>query len=221
MINSKGWGNLLNPLLEDSSPSWLPLLKADTAPSRENVFRAYDLTDLGQVKCVIWGQDPYHTPGVANGLAFAVNADQKLPPSLNNMYKEAYTDLGKPLTDRTLVSWAKQGVLLLNTSLTVTLGQAGSHKGAWDFLIKPTIEALVNSDRPIVYILLGAHAQAVLKDVKVKEHQHVIRAAHPSPLSAYNGFFGSRIYSRANAALTERGVAGVDWCNGDPVGSGG
>jgi len=179
------------------------------APSEENILRAYHLTDFEDVKVLLQGQDPYHTPGVANGLAFAVNADQSLPPSLANIYREVYHDLDDKLKDRTLITWAKQGVLLLNSSLTVEIHKPASHVGMWDFLVDATIKALGDSGRPVVYLLFGKHAQNKLP--YTPQGQYAVKAAHPSPYSANSGFFGSKPFSKANAFLASKDIASIDW----------
>lgn len=182
-------------------------------------LRALELTALADVRVVIVGQDPYHGPGQAEGLAFSVPAGQKLPPSLRNIFKELRRDLEVPAAgDGSLVRWAQQGVLLLNTSLTVEAGQPASHAGrGWETLTNAIIVAVSRVDRPIVFMLWGAHAQAKrsLIDASPQRHQHrVLVANHPSPLSASRGplpFIGCNHFRDANSFLAERGLAPLSW----------
>ena len=184
-------------------------------PPRGSRLRALELTPLDRVKVVILGQDPYHGPGQAMGLAFAVPPGVAPPPSLRNIAKELESDLGiAPRTDGDLTGWAEQGVLLLNTTLTVEAGKAGSHAGrGWDAVTDAAIAAVAAREQPTVFILWGAHAQAKAKRIDaLGDGPHlVIESPHPSPLSAYRGFFGSKPFSRANAFLEEHGRAPVDW----------
>ncbi len=181
-------------------------------PDMYHIFSALELTPYEKVKVVILGQDPYHGSNQAHGLSFSVQPGVKIPPSLQNIYKELETDLGyPPVTHGNLVSWAKQGVLLLNTVLTVREGQAYSHRGhGWEQLTDKIIEVLNQREQPLVFILWGKPAQDKIKMIDTKKHA-VITAPHPSPLSAYRGFFGSRPFSKANAALEKFGEAPVDW----------
>jgi uracil-DNA glycosylase len=184
-------------------------------PPRGMRLRALKLTPLDQVKIVILGQDPYHGPGQAMGLSFSVPEGEKIPPSLRNIYKELESDLGiaQP-AHGDLTAWAKQGVLLLNTSLTVEAGQAGSHAGrGWEAITDACVAAVAARDEPSVFILWGAHAQkklTTIPDIAASRHL-VIASPHPSPLSARRGFFGSHPFSRANAFLEESGRGAVDW----------
>ncbi len=181
-------------------------------PPADEIFRAFELTPLGSVKVVILGQDPYHGPGQAQGLCFSVRKGVEIPPSLVNIYQELHDDLGLRIPDNgDLTPWAKQGVLLLNTVLTVRAHAANSHRDiGWETFTDAAIKALEREDRPIVYILWGRPAQA--KEALITNPKHlVIRSPHPSPLSAYRGFFGSRPFSRANAYLASHGIEPVDW----------
>lgn len=184
-------------------------------PPRGSRLRALELTPLDQVKVVIFGQDPYHGPDQAMGLAFSVPDGVRAPPSLANIAKELATDCGIPRSARgDLTVWAGQGVLLLNTALTVEAGKAGSHAGrGWEVLTDACIAAVAARDCPCVFILWGSHAHrkaGLIEQFGAGRHC-VISSAHPSPLSAYRGFFGSRPFSRANAFLLERGRGAIDW----------
>lgn len=181
-------------------------------PSSEDIFNAFHLTPLKDVKAVILGQDPYHNVGQAHGLCFSVKPDIEIPPSLVNIYKELHDDLGCYIPNNGyLVKWAKQGVLMLNTVLTVRAHQANSHRGiGWEEFTDAAIRILNKQDRPIVYLLWGSPAQK--KKVMLNNPKHLIlEAPHPSPLSAYRGFFGSRHFSKTNAFLTEHGIEAIDW----------
>ena len=180
-------------------------------PRKELVFRAF-ATNLNEVKVVILGQDPYHTPGAAEGLAFSVPNSAPIPPSLVNIYKEIDADIGRHANVRgSLASWQKQGVLLLNTVLTVEAHKAGSHRGkGWETFTTATIEYL-NRERPhLVFILWGRDARNKKALIDTSRHL-VLESAHPSPLSAYNGFFGSRPFSKCNAFLEQNGIAPIVW----------
>lgn len=181
-------------------------------PPHDEVFAALHLTPLAEVKVVILGQDPYHGPGQANGLCFSVRDGVALPPSLKNIFAELHNDLGAPHPrSGDLTPWARQGVLLLNTSLTVRAGQAGSHRGrGWEIFTDKVIAAVNTSPDPVVFILWGSSARRKQDLIDTSRH-HVITSAHPSPLSAHRGFFGSRPFSRANAALVAAGRTPVDW----------
>ena len=201
-------------------------LKAEEAagkqvyPPRGTRLAALALTPLPQVRCVILGQDPYHGHGQAHGLAFSVQAGVRPPPSLVNIYKELEADLGlsRPATGD-LTPWARQGVLLLNNTLTVEAGQAGSHAGrGWDVITDAAVAAVAERDEPAVFILWGSHAKkkasripALARALAGAGHHLVLASAHPSPLSAYNGFFGSRPFSQTNAFLDEAGRGTIDW----------
>ena len=181
-------------------------------PPADDIFNAFHLTPLHEVKVVILGQDPYHGEGQAHGLCFSVRPGVDIPPSLVNIYQELHDDLGCTIPNHgCLTKWAKQGVLLLNTVLTVRAHQANSHKGiGWEEFTDAAIRKLNEQDRPIVFILWGRPAQA--KKAMLHNPRHLIlEAPHPSPLSAYRGFFGSRPFSQANRFLEAQGVEPVDW----------
>lgn len=181
-------------------------------PIDEDVFRALDTTSLEATKVVILGQDPYHGEGQAHGLAFSVQSPTVPPPSLRNIMKELHDDVGVPLPlHGDLTSWAEQGVLLLNTTLTVREGQAGSHHGCgWETFTDAIIGSINEKDECVVFLLWGTHARK--KKALITNPQHVIiEGVHPSPLSAYKGFFGSRPFSKVNAALSAAGHAPIDW----------
>ena len=181
-------------------------------PPADDIFNAFHLTPLSQVKVVILGQDPYHNVGQAHGLCFSVKPEVDIPPSLVNIYKELQDDLGCYIPNNGyLVKWAKQGVLLLNTVLTVRAHQANSHRGrGWEEFTDAAIEALNRQDRPIVFILWGRPAQSKKRMLNNPNHL-ILEAPHPSPLSAYNGFFGSKPFSRTNRFLQEHGEEAIDW----------
>ena len=182
-------------------------------PNSEDIFNALHLTPLSKVKVVILGQDPYHEEHQAHGLSFSVPPDQKvIPPSLKNIYKELHDDVGCYIPDNGyLKKWADEGVLLLNTVLTVRSGAAASHQGhGWEQFTDAIIGAVNMQDRPIVYMLWGKPAQNKAASVNNPKHL-LLKAPHPSPLSAYRGFFGCRHFSRANAFLEENGIQPIDW----------
>lgn len=181
-------------------------------PPSDDIFNAFALTPLHDVKVVIIGQDPYHNVGQAHGLCFSVRPDVDIPPSLVNIYKELHDDLGCYVPNNGyLVKWAEQGVLLLNTVLTVRAHQANSHRGmGWEQFTDASIRILNEEDRPIVFILWGAPAQTKKKMLNNPKHL-ILEAPHPSPLSAYRGFFGSRPFSKTNAFLEENGLSPIDW----------
>ena len=181
-------------------------------PAPDDIFNALHLTPLSQVKVVILGQDPYHNDGQAHGLCFSVKPDVEIPPSLINIYQELHDDLGCRIPNNGyLVKWAKQGVLLLNTVLTVRAHQANSHRGiGWEQFTDAIIEAVDRQDRPVVFLLRGRPAQ--MKKSMLHNPKHLIlEAPHPSPLSAYRGFFGCRHFSQANAFLERNGILPIDW----------
>ncbi|MBU9710865.1 uracil-DNA glycosylase [Evansella tamaricis] len=181
-------------------------------PNRENIFHALNTTTYESTKVVILGQDPYHGKGQAHGLSFSVQPEVKTPPSLNNIYKELQDDLGFPIPNHGyLMKWAKEGVLLLNTVLTVRGGDAYSHqKAGWEQFTDRVISLLNKKKEPVVFILWGKHAQGKAFLITNKQHL-IIRSPHPSPLSAHRGFFGSRPFSKTNAFLQEQGLGEVDW----------
>lgn len=181
-------------------------------PPSDEIFTAFELTPLSEVKVVIIGQDPYHGDGQAHGLCFSVKPDVEIPPSLVNIYKELNSDLGCYIPNHGyLTKWAKQGVLLLNTVLTVRAHQANSHRGiGWEEFTDAAIRILNEQNRPIVYLLWGKPAQ--MKKSMLNNPKHLIlEAPHPSPLSAYRGFFGCQHFSKTNEFLVKNGLEPVDW----------
>ena len=181
-------------------------------PDMHDIFNAFKYTDYNDVKVVILGQDPYHEPMQAQGLSFSVPKGVRIPPSLVNIYRELNDDMGIPVPSHgCLKEWASEGVLLLNAVLTVRKGNAGSHAGkGWEILTDRVIELLNEREEPMVFILWGAYAQK--KAALINERRHcVIKSVHPSPLSAYRGFFGGRYFSRANGFLEIVGQEPVDW----------
>lgn len=210
------------PLLEDEfrKPYYLRLRQflieeyrtRTVYPDKYDIFNALHYTPYSEVKVVLLGQDPYHGPGQAHGLSFSVRPGIPAPPSLQNMLKELHDDLGCRMPNNgCLIPWALQGVLLLNTVLTVRAGQANSHRGmGWETFTDRVISLLNERDRPVVFMLWGSHAQSKLSLIDTSRHP-VICAPHPSPLSAHRGFFGSRPYSRANRYLLELGEEPIDW----------
>lgn len=181
-------------------------------PSETEVFAALEKTSLDATKVLILGQDPYHGENQAHGLAFSVRSGIAIPPSLRNIFTELQSDVGIPLpTHGNLTSWTEQGVLLLNTTLTVRSGEAGSHHGiGWETLTDAIIRAINDKDDRVVFILWGSHARK--KKTLITNPRHVvIEGVHPSPLSAYKGFFGSKPFSQANTALIADGQSPVDW----------
>lgn len=181
-------------------------------PRGSEYFRALDLTPLEQVKVVILGQDPYHGEGQAHGLCFSVRTGVRPPPSLVNIYKELQSDLGiTPARHGFLEHWARQGVLLLNSVLTVEMAQAASHQGkGWERFTDAVVRLVNGKPEPVVFMLWGAYAQRKASYVDPSRHL-VLKAAHPSPLSAHNGFLGSRHFSTANAFLDRHGRGAIDW----------
>ncbi|MBR5337400.1 MAG: uracil-DNA glycosylase [Lachnospiraceae bacterium] len=213
---------------------WLPALKAEFGkpyykdlygfvkneyathvvyPPADDIFNAFHFTPLSEVKVVILGQDPYHNVNQAHGLCFSVPVSQKeIPPSLQNIYKELQDDCGCYIPNNGyLEKWARQGVLLLNTVLTVRAHQANSHQGkGWEVFTDAVINAVNAQDRPIVYLLWGSPARRK-KEMLTNPRHLILEAPHPSPLSAYRGFFGCRHFSQANHFLEEGGIAPIDW----------
>ena len=181
-------------------------------PKSEDIFNAFHFTPLSQVKVVIIGQDPYHNVNQAHGLCFSVKPEVEVPPSLVNIYQELHDDLGCEIPNNGyLEKWAKQGVLMLNTVLTVRAHQAGSHQGkGWEKFTDAVIEAVNKEDRPIVFLLWGKPAQAKKKMLNNPKHL-ILEAPHPSPLSAYRGFFGCKHFSQTNNFLQEHGLETIDW----------
>lgn len=182
-------------------------------PPKDEIFTAFNLTPYDKVKVVVLGQDPYHGEGQAKGLAFSVNDGVKIPPSLRNIYKELVSDLGCPQpSSADLSPWAKQGVLLLNTTLTVEAGKPMSHaKRGWEEFTEKVLTLINEHDEPVVFILWGKHAQSKKKLIDTSKH-FVIESVHPSPLSASRGFFGSKPFSKANAFLESKGLEPIKWC---------
>ncbi|HEX6424126.1 MAG TPA: uracil-DNA glycosylase [Acidimicrobiales bacterium] len=211
-----------NPVLrgEFAKPYWVELQqfvatergRATVYPAHDEVFAALHLTPFAAVKAVILGQDPYHGPNQAHGLCFSVRPGVPPPPSLQNIFKELEADLGiPPPSHGCLDSWARQGVLLLNASLTVRAGKAASHQGkGWETFTDEVLRAVNAKPERVVFILWGASARKKKALIDTSRHL-IIESSHPSPLSASNGFFGSRPFSRANAALIEAGREPIDW----------
>ncbi len=181
-------------------------------PDMHDIFNALKATSYDDVKVVILGQDPYHEPGQAHGMSFSVRKGVRTPPSLVNIYKEIKDDLGYDIPGHGyLMQWAESGVLLLNTCLTVRAHQANSHKGkGWEQFTDRVIELLNEREKPIVFILWGANAKSKEKLITGRQHL-ILKGAHPSPLSAYNGFFGGKYFSQANEFLQECGEEPVNW----------
>ncbi len=211
-----------NPVLraELAQPYWAELQRFvhdersryPVYPPHEEVFAALHLTPYAEVKVLILGQDPYHGPGQAHGLCFSVREGVAVPPSLQNIYKELQSDLGiTPPGHGNLEAWARQGVLLLNATLTVRAHRAASHQGkGWEIFTDQVIAAVNDKPERVVFILWGASARRKKDRIDTSRHV-IIESPHPSPLSAHRGFFGSRPFSRANAALVEAGRTPVDW----------
>ncbi|ADU22192.1 uracil-DNA glycosylase [Ruminococcus albus] len=223
MVNiGNSWDNILAE--EFKSDYYLQLrefLKREYAqqtiyPNMYDIFNALKYTAYEDVKVVIIGQDPYHGEGQAHGLCFSVKRGIMPPPSLQNIFKELQNDVGFRMPDNgELTDWTKQGVLLLNAVLTVRAGQANSHRGmGWEKLTDAVISKLNEREKPIVFMLWGRNAKEKQKLITNKNHL-VLTAAHPSPLSAYNGFFGCRHFSRANEFLTQTGQEPIDWSISD------
>jgi uracil-DNA glycosylase len=217
------WRAVLEPVLATPAArrlgGWLAAEEAagkTIYPPRGQRLAALELTPREDVRAVILGQDPYHGPGQAHGLAFSVREGVRPPPSLRNIYKELEGDLGvPPPATGSLDHWARQGVLLLNNSLTVEQAQAGSHaKRGWDAITDAVVAAVARSDRPTAFILWGSHAQGKAARIEAlrEDGPHlVLKSPHPSPLSAHRGFFGSKPFSRTNAFLAQHGRGTIDW----------
>ena len=216
MNNHETWKSFIN--FETKKPYFKKIkdhLISDNAegkivlPEPKNFFRAFDLCELNKVKVIIIGQDPYHTPGVPNGLAFSVNKNQKLPPSLINIFRELESDLGVKNSSGDLSAWSRQGVLLLNTSLSVCAGLPASHSNiGWENFTNAVIEE-IQKKKNMIFLLWGKHAQQ--KKALIQENNFILEAAHPSPLSANNGFFGCNHFSKINNLLTSLGSDPIDW----------
>ncbi len=181
-------------------------------PHMNNIFNALKYTDYKDVKVVILGQDPYHQPNQAHGLCFSVQKGVKAPPSLQNMYKEIHAEYGYPIPEHgELTYWAQQGVLMMNAVLTVRESQPNSHKGmGWEIFTDNVISLLNQRPEPMVFLLWGANARAKTKIITNPNHL-VLESAHPSPLSAYNGFFGNGHFKKANEFLRSKGMTEIDW----------
>jgi uracil-DNA glycosylase len=219
----ESWRPVLDPVLASAEArrlgGWLTAEEAAgkaVYPPRGSRLRALELTPLETVKVVILGQDPYHGPGQAMGLCFAVPGGAQVPPSLANIYKELEADCGVPRPSHgDLSAWARQGVLLLNNCLTVEAGRAGSHAGrGWEAITDAAVAAVAARPEPSVFILWGSHAQgkaARIAGLQGQPRHFVLKSPHPSPLSAHRGFFGSKPFSRANAFLAANGRGEIDW----------
>ncbi len=181
-------------------------------PDKNDIFNALHDTSFSATKVVILGQDPYHGPGQAHGMSFSVKPGIKTPPSLQNIFKELHHDLGSDIPNNGyLLKWAKQGVLLLNTVLTVQSNTPNSHKNqGWEIFTDKVIEALNQKQTPVVFLLWGNHAQKKAELITNKQHL-LLKAPHPSPLSVHRGFFGSKPFSQTNRFLQENGLAEIDW----------
>lgn len=220
----------INPVIEES---WKEMLKNEFSseyflqlksflveerksqvvyPPAANIFSAFNHTPFNDVKVVILGQDPYHGPGQANGLCFSVSTGISPPPSLQNIFKEIHEDLGLPIPSTgNLEPWAKQGVLLLNATLTVRANQAGSHqKKGWEEFTDAAIRSLSENRQGLVFLLWGRFAQAKEVLIDGTKH-HVLKAPHPSPFSVHSGFFGCRHFSKTNDLLKQQGIKPIDW----------
>lgn len=182
-------------------------------PPKEEIWSAFEHTPFKDVKVVILGQDPYHGPGQAHGLSFSVKPGVRIPPSLRNMFKELKEDIGCEIPQQgTLTKWADQGVMMLNTVLTVRQGEANSHRGkGWEIFTDEVIRKLSARKEPVIFVLWGKPAQLKKELIDLERHD-VIEAPHPSPLSASRGFFGSKPYSKVNSLLQKRGEAPIDFC---------
>lgn len=214
----KSWWDILEG--EFQKPYYLELRKLlvneyenfEVFPPKEEIFTAFSLTAYDKIKIVILGQDPYHNPSQAQGLAFSVKDGVKIPPSLVNIYKELHDDLGiEPAKTGNLKAWARQGIFLLNTTLTVRKNQPMSHeKIGWEIFTDRVIELIDKKEEALVFILWGGHARSKKRLIKNKKHL-IIEGPHPSPLSAYRGFFGSRPFSKANEYLNKCGIEAPRW----------
>jgi len=181
-------------------------------PPGKEIFSAFDLCPVDNVKVVIIGQDPYHGAGQAHGLCFSVKDGVKTPPSLRNIYKELHDDLGKEIPGTGNIShWAKQGVLMLNATLTVRAGNAGSHQGkGWETFTNAVIGKISQEKKDIVFLLWGAYAQKVGQVIDASKH-HILKSPHPSPFSAHTGFLGNKHFSKTNAFLKSKGIDEIEW----------
>jgi len=188
--------------------------KKEIFPKKEEIFTAYNLTPLSKVKVIIVGQDPYHTPGIAHGLSFSVRKGNKIPPSIKNIYKEIESDIKikKDFNNADLTKWAEQGVLLINKVLTVQAHLPGSHwnKG-WEKFTEEIIKKLSLKKENLVFILWGKNAQELEKNIENKEKHLILKSSHPSPFSAYRGFFGNKHFSKTNKYLNKNNIKKIDW----------
>ena len=217
ILNDSWWQQLKDEFDKPYYQELREMLKREYAehtvyPEPNDIYNALHYTSYENVRVVILGQDPYHGPDQAHGLSFSVQPGVNPPPSLKNIFIELQNDIGADIPNHgSLVSWAKQGVLLLNTVLTVRRGQANSHKGkGWEQLTDSIIDVLNKRDKPVVFILWGRHAQMKKERIDTSKH-FIIQSPHPSPFSARNGFFGSRPFSRANQYLEQIGDEPIDW----------
>ena len=210
--NLQKWFNLLSPEqvthIQNLTTSIYAHEEVPVYPLKENVFKAFKLTSPEEVKVVLLGQDPYHTPGQAQGLAFSLPNDAPTQPSMRNILKELNADLGESRNSQDLTSWGEQGVLLLNASLTVKEGQPNSMAKEWEVVTKWFIEAIDNLPQPIVFILWGKNAQSFMPIIK---HKDIIHSAHPSTFSANRGIFGSKPFSKTNELIESYGLSPIDW----------
>jgi uracil-DNA glycosylase len=214
----ESWGRVLSPEFEkDYFRELTDFVKSEYAthtiyPKGKDIFRAFDACPFNDVKVVILGQDPYHGPGQANGLCFSVHEGVTFPPSLVNIFKEIRNDLGKEIPPNgSLERWARQGVLLLNATLTVRAHQAGSHQNkGWETFTDAVVKALASQKKGLVYMLWGSYAQKKAAIVSANENL-VLKSPHPSPLSAHRGFFGCGHFSQANRYLEEKGLGQIEW----------
>ncbi|GHE68849.1 uracil-DNA glycosylase [Roseivirga thermotolerans] len=214
----ESWGRVLSPEFEkDYFRELTDFVKSEYAthtiyPKGKDIFRAFDACPFNDVKVVILGQDPYHGPGQANGLCFSVHEGVTFPPSLVNIFKEIRNDLGKEIPPNgSLERWARQGVLLLNATLTVRAHQAGSHQNkGWETFTDAVVKALASQKKGLVYMLWGSYAQKKAAIVSANENL-VLKSPHPSPLSAHRGFFGCGHFSKANRYLEEKGLGQIEW----------
>lgn len=217
-LKDSSWKNALGPVLSDSrflSCAQFVEERRQTAsvyPPPEQIFSAFNLTPLAEVKVVIVGQDPYHGPGQAHGLSFSVPTGVRFPPSLLNIFKELKEDVGGEMpSSGDLTTWARQGVLLLNAVLSVEEGQANSHQGkGWELLTDRAIQAVSENCENVVFVLWGSFAQKKICLIDQQKHL-ILKGVHPSPLSSYRGFFGSKPFSKINMYLTETGQKVIDW----------
>ena len=218
MIDLGDWKEPLAPLFSDERYKKIRAFLLEeyrrhvVYPDMYDIFNCFRYTPFAQVKAVLLGQDPYHEPGQAHGLCFSVKEGVKKPPSLENMMKELHDDLGCPVVrSGDLTKWAREGVLLMNTALTVREHQANSHANCgWSWFTDAVISILSEQKEHLVFLLWGGNARRK-KALKKKKKHLVLECAHPSPLSAYNGFFGCRHFSKTNAYLTAHGISPIDW----------